>query len=168
MVDLNQTILTTQLNSYSDASANENLGFGAIFNNQWIFGQWEPNYISMLKPSIEYLELYALCAAVLTWGWPLRNTRIVFCDNLGVVNMINKSSYTCRNYMYLIRLLTLSGLLDNRRVFARHVAGINNSLADSLSRLQFDSFWKLPPGTMARMPSAINRLIWPPSKMWQV
>ena len=168
MVDLNETILATQLNFYSDASANEALGFGAVFNTEWLFGQWEPNYIRQFQPSIDYLELYALCAAVLTWGHQLRNTRIViFCDNLSVVHMVNTSSSTCRNCMYLIRLLTLSGLIDNRRVFARHVPGVNNDLADSLSRLQFNRFWNLAPSDMSRFPTRVNGLIWPPSKVWQ-
>ena len=136
MVDLSSTLLATQLKFYSDASANEKLGFGAVFNNQWIFSQWPPNFIKDCEPSIAYLELYAFCAAVLTWGFQIKNARvIIFCDNISVVHMINTLTSKCKNCMYLIRLLTLSGLVDNRRVYARHVPGVNNEMADSLSRL---------------------------------
>ena len=168
MVDLSTTILATQLNFYSDASANPRLGFGAVFADHWLFNQWEPGYISNGKPSIEYLELYAVCAAILTWGYKLKNSRIVvFCDNAAVVQMINQSSSTCQNCMYLIRLLTLSGLIDNRRVFAKHVYGINNELADSLSRLKFDKFWKKAPLSMDPEPTPVSKLIWPASYIWQ-
>ena len=167
MVDLTSVTTAAELNSYSDASANEHLGCGAIFDNQWLFCQWEPGYIKQNSPSIGYLELYALCAAILTWGDQLKDSRIVvFCDNMAVVHMINQLSSSCGNCMYLLRLLTLSGLVDNRRVFARHVMGINNELADSLSRLQFQRFWKLAPSSMAKQLSRISKLVWPPCKIW--
>ena len=121
MVDLNKISSVKQLCFYSDASACEVLGFGAIFNKKWIFGQWEPNFIKENKPSIEYLELFALTAAVLTWGKEpaLCNAQIVvFCDNAALVQMINDSTSLCANCMYLIRLLVLNGLVNNRRVFA--------------------------------------------------
>ena len=68
MINLNGAEITSeQLMFYSNASANKVLGFGAVFyNTNWLFVQWEPNYIKKYKPNIEYLELYALTAAVLT------------------------------------------------------------------------------------------------------
>ena len=75
MLDLSTSETSEELNFYSDASASERLGYGAVFNNQWIFNQWEPNYIKHLNPSIEYLELYSLTAAVLTWGSQLKNKK---------------------------------------------------------------------------------------------
>ena len=49
--------LAINLKFTSDATANENLGFGSIFDEQWLYGQWEPNFIKDKKPSIEFLEL---------------------------------------------------------------------------------------------------------------
>ena len=142
MVDLDATITAHELFFYSDASASEVLGFGAVFNKHWLFARWENNYIKHCDPSIEYLELYALVMALLTWGEEIRNIRMVlFCNNSAVVTMINKLSSGCRNCMYLLRLLTLNNLVNNRRVFAKHVQAEDNYLADSLSRLQLDRFW---------------------------
>ena len=167
MVDLDCTTSALKLNFYSDASANENLGYGTVFNSQWLFNQWEPGYIKNFAPSIEYLELFALTAAILTWGSKLKNDRItVFCDNLAVVNMINSTSSSCKNCMYLMRLLVLSGLVDNRRVFACHVKGKDNKLADSLSRLDFPRFWRNAPPNMSPRPTKTSRLVWPASKIW--
>ena len=69
MIDLKSTINATQLSFYSDASANERLCFRAVYRTKWLYGQWEKDYIKQKNgPSIEYLELFALTAAVLTWG----------------------------------------------------------------------------------------------------
>ena len=167
MVDLRSTVTAQELNFYSDASANEQLGYGAVFNNEWLFNQWEPNYIRSCSPSIEYLELYALVAAILTWGRKLKNKRIVvFCDNLSVVSMIQNTTSKCKNCMYLIRLLVLSGLVDNRRVFAKHVRGRDNHLADSLSRLNIQKFWNRAPITMNKYPTPVSKLVWPAFNIW--
>ena len=49
--------------------------------------------LKKFKPSIEYLELYAVTAAVLTWIHQFKNRRIIlFCDNQSVVDMINLTS----------------------------------------------------------------------------
>ena len=39
MIDLKSTINATQLSFYSDASANERLGFGAVYGTKWLYGQ---------------------------------------------------------------------------------------------------------------------------------
>ena len=143
---------------------------GAVFEHRWIFGQWESNYIKQKpnSPSIEYLEHYALTAAVLTWQKLLINKRItIFCDNMGVVGMINSSSSSCKNCMYLLRMLTLNNLIHNRRIFAKYVQSQDNELSDSLSRLQFSHFWKLAGNKMNKCPSEIAEAIYPPSKIWQ-
>ena len=167
MLDLSEAVTAQTRQFYSDASANPNLGYGAVFDNQWLFNQWEPGFVETFNPSIEYLELFALTAAVLTWGYQLKNRRIiVFCDNASVVSMVNSTSSTCKNCMHLIRLLVLSGLVDNRRVFARHVRGLDNKLADSLSRLDFSRFWREAPHSMSKLPDKTSPMVWPASKIW--
>ena len=69
-----------------------------VFNKHWLFTRWEPGYIEDYEPSIEYLELYGLVAAMFTWGHWIKNNRvIVFCDNASVVSMINNTASTCGN-----------------------------------------------------------------------
>ena len=119
MINLDQrTCYSTELNFYLDASKNKLLGFGAVFGNRWIYAQWEPNYIEANDPSIEYLELLALTAALLTWGHLLQNQRIViFCDNAAVVAMVNSMTSSCKSCMFLLHLIVLNNLVNNRRVF---------------------------------------------------
>ena len=54
-IDMSEKVTADQLNFYSDASANRDLGFGAIFKNRWIFSKWEPNFVIDAQPSIEFL-----------------------------------------------------------------------------------------------------------------
>ena len=167
MVDVNQTFLAKDLFFYSDASAAKTLGMGAVYNKHWLYKQWETDFIKLCKPSIEYLELYALTAGLLTWGHLLTNQHIlVYCDNSAVVSMINNTTSSCKNCMYLLRLIVLNNLIYNRRVFAQHVKTQDNFLADSMSHLQFKRFWNLAPAGMDRNPSKISPLIWLLTKIW--
>ena len=65
---------------------------------------------------------------------------ILFCDNQSVAEMINQTSSKCSRCMYLLRLITLRDLIDNRRISARYVTTRDNYLADSLSRLKIELF----------------------------
>ena len=145
-IDLDVKVTAEELGLYTDSSANGTLGFGGVMLSQrkWIFGQWPANFVSKYHPSIEYLELFAVVAAVVAWSEWFPNARVfVHCDNLSVVNMINQTSSSCKHCMCLIRRLVLHCLQSNVRVFALHVRGIHNNLSDSLSRLQFNRFWRL-------------------------
>ena len=114
MIDLSVTRTATQLMFYSDASANPLLGVGAYFNKHWLFAKWEPGYIVKNKPSIEYLKLFGITAALLTWGHKIQNQRIIiFCDNTAVVAMINNCASSCCNCRYLLRLMMLDNLGNN-------------------------------------------------------
>ena len=54
-----------QLDFYSDSSRNFELGFGAHFENDWMVGRWDTQFCEQKQPSIAYLELFAVTAAVL-------------------------------------------------------------------------------------------------------
>ena len=151
---------------YSDASGSKILGYGCIYKDQWIYGQWEAEFMELNKPSIEYLEMFALVAGVFTWEKQLGNRRIVvFCDNEAVVQMINTMTSGCKNCMILLRLLTLNNLQFNRRVAAKYINTKKNFLADSLSRNQLTRFRKLGPH-MKKYPDTIHPQLWPMSKLW--
>ena len=168
-IDLEESISAETLNFFSDASANEKFGYGAIFGDNWLFGQWEEGFIKTFQPSIETLELFALCAAIFTWQEheQLNRTRIVIhCDNMLVVQMVNNTSSSCHQCMKLIRLLTLNNLKHDRRLFIRHVEGRKNSLSDALSRINLKKFFELAPLTVNQFPDKISEVIWPYSKIW--
>ena len=154
---------------YSDASGNFELGFGGYCNVEWVFGRWD-SFTARVKPSIEYLELFALAVNVLLWIHKFRNRRIrVFCDNISVVYMINNSSSSCKNCMVLIRIITLECLIQNVRLFAKHVPMDQNGISDALSRMEFSRFSRLAAEADIEFkdePCNIPEKIWPISKIW--
>ena len=158
---------TPQILFYSDASKNENLGLGAYFHGNWLYAQWEPGYIREFDPSIEYLELLALCIAVFTWQTELTNQQVsIFCDNNSVCSMVNNSTSSCKNCMKLIRLLVLNNLRFNTRIFVKHLYSSMNYLADSLSHLKFREFWKKAPLSTKSHPEKLLTELWLPSHLW--
>ena len=138
-----------------------------FFQDHWIFGQWEHGFMEGSKPSIEFLELFALCGAILTWSDLLQKTRIIIhCDNQSVVHMVNSQALKCMQCMKLIRIITLDNLRKDRRIFVWHVEGKNNSLSDSLSCLNLKRFFKLAPSSVNKELDRIPTSIWPLSKIW--
>ena len=133
----------TEVNFYTDASANPNLGCGGICGKEWYIMQWDEKFIMEQEPSINYLELYALTVAIFNWIDNFRNRRItIFCDNMSVVQMVNNTSSKCKNCMVLIRLIVLKTLTHNVRIKVKHVPGKQNIFSDLLSRLEYKKFWQ--------------------------
>ena len=71
------------LNLFTDASGT--LGFRAYFKEAWIMGTWSKEQLSR---SIQWKELFAIIAAVATWGnqWQ-RKKIVVYCDNQAIVHV---------------------------------------------------------------------------------
>ena len=92
---------------------------------------------------------------------------MIFCDNSAVVAMLNNMASSCHNCMYLLHLVTLNNLINNRRAFAQHSTSEDNFLSDSLSRMQFKKFHRLAPQGMDPEPTRISPMVWPPSHIWQ-
>ena len=65
--------MSTDICFYSDASASPKLGYGCLLDTKWLQGYWDESFIRSNEPSIEYLELFALTAGILTWGHLLQN-----------------------------------------------------------------------------------------------
>ena len=121
-LDFSRVLEAESIRFYMDASGNYSLGMGGICEQSWFCKMWDTKFVSMVKPSIEYLELFAVIAGILFWIKRFQNCRIVlYCDNISVVYMLNKSTSSCMNCMALIRLITLECLLQNMRIYAKYV-----------------------------------------------
>ena len=168
-LDFSNILIADDIDMFSDASGK--IGLGAICGSAWMYQEWPETFIRKYKPSIEYLELFAVTAAVLAWIHLFKNRRIVlFCDNESVVNMINYTTTSCKNCMVLIRIIVLKGLVENVRVFARHVQGSKNIFADSLSRNKLNYFKEkcIEHGKVIDLlPTVVPSPIWPVSKIWK-
>ena len=76
-IDFSEALVTDKIDFYTDASGAVNLGFGCVLGKEWTQGFWNPSFMINCKPSIEYLELYAMTVAILLWARNLQNRRVV-------------------------------------------------------------------------------------------
>ena len=168
-MDFSKFIIANEVDLYSDASGK--LGMGDLCRSKWMYQMWPQAFFTKCKPSIEFLELYAITAGVLAWINLFKNRRVIlFFDNQSVVDMINITSTSCKNCMVLIRIIVLKGLMENVRIFAKHVSGISSGLADSLSRgriAYFHELCKKKGRIMDQKPVEVPQEIWPITKIWK-
>ena len=157
---------------YTDASGNPDLGAGGHCGSSWFILQWDHDYFAEFDPSIDYLELYALTIGIKLWLHRFRNKRItVFCDNLGVVHMINSNTSSSKACMVLIREIVLHSIVCNARVFAAHVPTRANVYADLLSRLKYRQFREVSrrrKDYFRGRPDTIPVCLWPMEKVLPV
>ena len=129
---------------------------------------WDKCIITKFNPSIKFLELYALTAAVLQWIYRFKNNRVIlFCDNISVMQMINKATSSCKHCMNLIRIVILESLKQNVRIYAKYVSSKDNAISDALSRNQMARFVKLTKDLeMDENSMPVPSTIWPMCKVW--
>ena len=134
------------LQLYTDAAGS--IGFGGYLAGQWFQGRWLPKQNINKKSgiSIVWQELYPIYLACRLWGAQWTTKRIVFfCDNESVVHILNQKTSKSQKIMDLLRPIVLCTLENNFTFTAKHVRGLDNSIADSLSRFQMGRFKQLVP-----------------------
>ena len=132
---------STNMQLFTDASGTN--GWGAYWSGKWLQGQWSE---SQLQMDITWKELFAIVMAVHTWGalWQ-RQKILIHCDNLAVVAIWESGSTRAKETMALVRLLYYCAARYNINICIVHIAGVNNVIADCLSRFQQDRFRQLAP-----------------------
>ena len=133
---LGDTVLSSSdLQLFTDASGS--LGYGGYLNGQWFQSRWLPQHFINLATgiSIDWQELFAIYIACFIWGSQWSGKRICISgDNLPVVAIINSKRSKSPRVMDLVRAITILTLVHNFTFTAKHIPGLDNSIADSLSR----------------------------------
>ena len=90
-------------------------------------------------------------------GGTISGARIlVYCDNASVVQMMNICSSRIKSMMVLVCSLVLFGMQNNFNLHLQHIPGVNNGIADTLSRFNNDEFWQLAPDAdLSMMPPVL-------------
>ena len=159
-LDLEMFKTLQELNFYTDALGK--IGYGCFFNGSWTCGHWSSKLLAM-EPSIEFLELFALCVAIITWENRRKDMRtIIFCDNQAVVTMVNNTTSGCSACIKLLQILVLNNLQYNRRISVCYVKSSENILAESLSREKWDTFLAFTPKNTKQLPDEVPLLLLPP------
>lgn len=88
------------------------------------------------------LEWFPIVLAVELWSLEFRNKRVKSnCDNLGVVQAINSITSSSPPVIRLLRHLVLRCLQLNSFLYAVHVPGVTNTVADDLDSSGTGSVW---------------------------
>lgn len=137
------------LELFTDAAGS--LGFGAILEKDWCAEAWPLSWREAgFCRNLTLLELFPIVVAVEIWGDRLSNKKVCFwSDNMGVVQCISRLTSSSFPVLALLRHLVLRCLQRNIWFRARHVPGVRNSVADSLSRFRWQEFRDLLPGAAA-------------------
>ena len=87
-----------------------------------------------------------MVVAAQLWGHRWATKRVEFCsDNMAVVSVLRSGTSRDPNMMVLLRHLSLIAARQSFAFTASHRAGRDNSIADALSRFDFQRFHHLAP-----------------------
>ena len=94
---------------YTDSAMSA--GYAAVYWRRWLNGSWPEGWQGY---HITVLELYPIVAAVCVWGHLLVNHCVLFmCDNMSVVEIINKQSSKDQHVMSLMRRFVIETMQYN-------------------------------------------------------
>ena len=142
------------LQLFTDASS---LGFGAVYENQWLYSKWPKSFADN---HINFLELFAILAAIYTWGSAWSNTQIIFyTDNSCIVQIWRSGSCRDKSMMRLVRALFLFTARRNLNGLMQHIPGHTNIWTGALSRLQVRKFHQLHRQAQPE-PTSISSDVW--------
>ena len=120
----------------SDASGH--WGCGAWFQSSWFQFKWPEE---SLHHHITFKELMAVLLACAVWGSAWHGSRVSCrCDNQAAVQTIASRSCRDPSLMHLLRCLFFLEAHYQFELVATHLPGVENSLADDLSRNRLPSF----------------------------
>ena len=101
----NQDRAKSAIELYADASGNSSLGWEAFLpaTGLWMFQQWDKQWFQQFNSSIDFLELYALLAVVVTWVPHLSDKTVIFrSDNTPTMHALIKKSSNSKQMLILL------------------------------------------------------------------
>ena len=131
----------TDLEVKSDAAGA--IGFGAYSRGQWFYGAWSS---VQARQSTAYQELFSVVIAAHLWGSLWARRPVLFrSDNEAVVAILTTRTSKVPALMHLLRDLLLSAARWGFTFTAAHVPGVENKIADAISRFHWQEFRQLAP-----------------------
>lgn len=125
---------------WTDASGSYGCGALVPHSGDWLQLQWPQSYardgVRLREESITLKELLPIVIAGAIWGerWRRSAHVVMHCDNMGAVALVNSGYSRVPEMMHLLRCLFFIRAHFQFSVHAVHVPGVENTLADAISR----------------------------------
>ena len=118
-------------------------GCGAFFEGEWLQLPWNESWAPI---GIMAKELAPILLSVAVWGIKFAKKQILIqCDNMSVVQAVNKGSAKDDVVMQLLRSLWFFVAYYDIELTCIHIMGAANTTADHLSRNNMSCFFSLNP-----------------------
>ena len=136
-------------------------------SGQWLQWEW-PNEWAL--QGIMVKELAPVVLSCIVWGLQLaKQPVLILCDNLSLVNAINKGSSNALMVMQLLHCLWFFTAYYDIALSANHIPGACNMTADQLSRNCMTTFFSMNPDASTvsiPLPAPILHIISPDGSDW--
>jgi hypothetical protein len=124
---------------FTDASGGFGCGAFVLDTQMWFPLPWPKSYgeagIHLGEESITLKELLPIVMACAVWGREWEQSRVIcHCDNQGVVALVNSGYSRVPQIMHLLRCLFFVRARFQVSLYAVHIPGRENTLADAISR----------------------------------
>ena len=150
-------ITAIELRLFTDAS---DLGLGCMYGSHWVSAGWPDKWTPSPRCHINVRELFAVWAAVFTWGEQWANKEVViFSDNQTTVDVWNTGSCSDNLMMAIIRAIFFKAARSNLNIVLSYIPGKENVDADLLSRFQVDEFLQRNPEADLQ-PTILAEAVW--------
>lgn len=120
-------------------------GAGGYFNGRYFHTPFPDSILHRFGSDINTLELLTIMVALKLWGALLSGQRIILqCDNVNSVLAINSGRSRVLGMHLCLREIWFLTARHDLEICAKHIPGLDNSIADHLSR------WHLSPTHQTR------------------
>jgi hypothetical protein len=151
--DMMDSELLPAFHIFTDASGS--CGFGAVMGSSWFYGRWQDGWWS--RQNVMLLELYPIWASLHVWKLRLEASCVmVHTDNEALVAVLNSRRSKLPLANLLLRDISLLCMYKGIKLRVVHIPGVENCLADALSRSQMGRFRTLTKGGMDELPVVVE------------
>jgi hypothetical protein len=110
------------------------------FCQQEYFSAAFPQFIISQNFNINILELLTIMVAIKVWGHNIKDRRVqIYCDNQASCIVLNSGRTKNPIMLSIIREIAYLSTMFNCQIRALHISGVNNRMADLMSRAPIDN-----------------------------
>ena len=121
-------------------------GCGAYCKNKWAYLQWPAEWESTdLLKDITFLEITLIALSIFLWHKLFYKKIVYYIDNMAVVSILNSKTQKSARVMVLLRFIVYWSPVGHLHFKVIHITSVDNAIADSLSRGQFQRIRALAP-----------------------